>query len=34
MEKWGIPLFDNSLELGELQQEVEQANRALDQDSK
>jgi predicted HTH domain antitoxin len=29
MEKWGIPLFDNSLELGELQQEVEQANRAL-----
>ena len=33
MEKWGIPLFDNSLELEDLKEEVERANRALDKDS-
>jgi len=33
MGEWGIPLFDNSLELEELRQEVEQANQTLDKDS-
>ncbi len=33
MGEWEIPLFDNSLELEDLKEEVERANRALDKDS-
>ena len=34
MEKWGIPLFDNSLNLEELKQEIEQTNYSLNKNSK
>jgi len=33
MGEWGISLFDDSLELEDLKQEIEQANLILDQDS-
>ena len=33
MGKWGISLFDNSLELEDLAREIEQANTSLDKDS-
>ena len=33
MGKWGISLFDDSLELEDLVREIEQANTSLDKDS-
>jgi len=33
MGKWGISLFDDSLELEDLAQEIEQANTSLDKES-